>query len=109
MRARRAVLAADGGHCWEKVGKDTSCIGVLVTREYTKAPNRMTHLINQGGIIRNLTPLEVERLNMFPENHTMDEKLSDSKRIFLMGNALVVVIIEKIGRALQDKVDCFGL
>ena len=81
----------------------------IVTREYTKAPNRMTHLISQEGFIRNLTPLEVERLNMFPDDHTMDEKLSDSKRVFLMGNALVVGIIERIGKALQDKVDCFGL
>ena len=81
----------------------------IITREYTKAPNRMTHLINQGGVIRNLTPLEVERLNMFPDNHTMDEKLSDSKRVFLMGNALVVGIIEKIGKTLQNKVDIFGL
>ena len=41
-----------------------------------------------------LTPVELERLNGFPDNHT--ELASDSKRAFFMGNALFRGIVSKI-------------
>ena len=54
--------------------------------------------------IRRLTPIELERLNMFPDNHTAGP--TDAKRAFFMGNALVVGIVDKIGaelvRSLND-------
>jgi DNA (cytosine-5)-methyltransferase 1 len=34
---------------------------------------------------------------MFPDDHTKNELVSDTKRAFLMGNALVVGVVEKIG------------
>ena len=34
---------------------------------------------------------------MFPDNHTKENDISNSKRAFFMGNALVVGIVEKIG------------
>ena len=36
----------------------------IVTRSIQN-PNRMTHIIKQGQTIRNLTPVEIEKLNMF--------------------------------------------
>ena len=48
--------------------------------------------------IRRLTPIELERLNMFPDNHTAGA--TDAKRAFFMGNALVVGIVDKIGAEL---------
>jgi DNA (cytosine-5)-methyltransferase 1 len=42
---------------------------------------------------------------MFPDNHT--EGYSDIKRAFLMGNALVVGVIEKIGKSLASKIKEF--
>mgnify|MGYP003746016265 CR=1 FL=1 len=48
--------------------------------------------------IRRLTPVELERLNMFPDNHT--EGPTDGKRAFFMGNALVVGIVERLGKIL---------
>jgi DNA (cytosine-5)-methyltransferase 1 len=39
---------------------------------------------------------------MFPDNHT--EGASDIKRAFFMGNALVVGVIEKIGKGLIKKI-----
>ena len=39
---------------------------------------------------------------MFPDNHT--EGVSDTKRAFLMGNALVVGVVEKIGKVLADRI-----
>ncbi len=40
-------------------------------------------------------------LNMFPDNHTVG--VSDIRRAFLMGNALVTGIIEKIGASLLNE------
>jgi len=50
--------------------------------------------------IRRLTPIELERLNMFPENHTAGT--TDGKRAFFMGNALVVGIIERLAEFLAQ-------
>jgi DNA (cytosine-5)-methyltransferase 1 len=48
--------------------------------------------------------VELERLNMFPDNHTKHEGVSDTKRAFFMGNALVVGVIEKIGQELGKRI-----
>jgi len=53
---------------------------------------------------RRLSPVELERLNMFPDDHTKYDGVSDTKRAFFMGNALVVGVIEKIGIALKQKI-----
>ena len=37
---------------------------------------------------------------MFPDNHTKLEGITDTKRAFFMGNALVVGVVEKIGKSL---------
>ena len=52
---------------------------------------------------RRLTPLELERLNMFPDNHTLHENTTNSKRAFLMGNALVIGVVEEIGKSLYKQ------
>jgi DNA (cytosine-5)-methyltransferase 1 len=52
--------------------------------------------------VRRLHPIELERLNMMPDNHTLG--LSDSKRAFMMGNALVVGIITRIGEILIEEI-----
>ena len=52
-----------------------------------------------------MIPIELERLNMFPENFTLFEDIKDNKRAFLMGNALVVGIVEKIGTSLSRILD----
>tara|TARA_Y100000310_G_scaffold343193_1_gene449736 strand:+ start:5538 stop:6767 length:1230 start_codon:yes stop_codon:yes gene_type:complete len=76
----------------------------IVTGEGGSSPSRFKHVIKtKSGRLRRLTPIELERLNMFPDNHT--EGVSDIKRAFIMGNALVVGVIEKIGASLISKVD----
>lgn len=74
----------------------------VVTAEIGKSASRMRHLIkHDDGTYRTLFPIETERLNMFPDNWTKisDEKgkqIPDSKRGFMMGNALVVGIIQRL-------------
>ncbi|MGB5499873.1 MAG: DNA (cytosine-5-)-methyltransferase, partial [Maribacter sp.] len=41
----------------------------------------------------------------FPDNHTQLEGISDTKRAFFMGNALVVGVVEHLGRALYGKIN----
>ena len=69
----------------------------IITSEGGKSPSRFKHVIEQNGRYRRLTPVELERLNMFPGDHTNIEGIKSSKRAFLMGNALVVGVVEKIG------------
>lgn len=49
--------------------------------------------------LRRLIPIELERLNGFPDNHTIGA--TDGKRAFFMGNALVVGIVEKIAKQID--------
>ena len=55
------------------------------------------------GRLRRLTPVEMERLNGFPDDWTAG--VSDGRRAFLMGNALVVGLVAKIGSALKSAVE----
>jgi len=77
----------------------------IITGEGGASPSRFKHVIKTTKGYRRLSPVELERLNMFPDNHTKFEGVSDTKRAFFMGNALVVGVIEKIGTALQKKID----
>lgn len=72
----------------------------IITGEGGKSPSRFKHVVQTKKGLRRLSPLELERLNMFPDNHTKFEGISDTKRAFFMGNALVVGVVEKIGAAL---------
>lgn len=79
----------------------------IVTGEGGSSPSRFKHVIKtKSGKLRRLTPLELERLNMFPDNHTKIMKngkvVPDVKRAFIMGNALVVGVIEKLGKSLLN-------
>ena len=75
----------------------------IVTGEGGTSPSRFKHVIlTNSGKYRRLTPIELERINMFPENHTSG--VSDTKRAFLMGNALVVGIVTAIGKELYKRV-----
>ncbi|MFA6536306.1 MAG: DNA (cytosine-5-)-methyltransferase [Candidatus Paceibacterota bacterium] len=79
----------------------------IVTGEGGISPSRFKHVIKtKTGKLRRLTSEELERLNMFPEGHTKfmhNGKITpDTKRAFIMGNALVVGVIEGLGKALIE-------
>lgn len=75
----------------------------IITGEGGKGASRFKHVVKTGsGRYRRLIPLELERLNMFPDNHT--EGATDMRRAFLMGNALVTGIVEKIGLSLVEDI-----
>ena len=73
----------------------------MLTSEGTT--NRSTHILKDKKGIRILTPIECERLNQFPDNWT--NTMSERKRYFMMGNALVCGIINKLGKEISSIID----
>lgn len=75
----------------------------IITGEGGSSPSRFKHIVRtKSGRYRRLMPIELERLNMFPPNHTKEE--SATKRVFFMGNALVVGIVTKLGEELLRRI-----
>lgn len=69
------------------------------------AISRTTHLVEDSKGYRLLTALETERLQGFPDNWTKvklskgeEVAVSDTRRKFFMGNALVVEVVENLGK-----------
>lgn len=75
----------------------------IITGEGGASASRFKHVVlTPSGRYRRLIPLELERLNMFPDNHTCHPNVTDGRRAFLMGNALVCGIVQKIGKSLYE-------
>lgn len=73
----------------------------IITGEGGASASRFKHVIQtESGRYRRLLPIELERLNMFPDNHTYHPEVSDGRRAFLMGNALVCGVVREIGKSL---------
>lgn len=68
--------------------------------------NRSTHVVRdpQTDRLRLLTPVEAERLNGFDDNWT-NSGMPEKFRYFCMGNALVVNLVEKMGKSIKNIVD----
>jgi len=73
----------------------------IITGEGGASASRFKHVVHVNGKYRRLIPIELERLNMFPDNHTAG--VIDTKRAFLMGNALVIGIVERIGKRFLEE------
>jgi DNA (cytosine-5)-methyltransferase 1 len=73
----------------------------MLTSEGNLRPNRIGHIIpvdESRNLYRVLTPVEAERLNGFDDGWT--EGMPEGWRYFCMGNALVVGLVEQMGRRL---------
>ena len=80
----------------------------MLTSEGTT--NRSSHIIGvdeEKDIYRILTPVEAERIQMFPDNWTDIESkaMTERRRYFMMGNALVVGVVGRLGNALEEMVE----
>ena len=80
----------------------------ILTGEGGTSPSRFKHIIKTAGGFRRLTPTELERLNGFPDGWTAlgadGKQISDVRRAFFMGNALVVGLIERVGKVLAEDI-----
>ncbi len=79
----------------------------ILTGEGGTTPSRFKHIIKTKNGYRRLTPIELERLNGFPDNWSLlssdGKTVTDAKRAFFMGNALVIGLIEKVGKILAEE------
>lgn len=79
----------------------------MLTSESTT--NRSSHVVKDvvSGELRTLTPVEAERIQMFPDNWTNIESaaMTERRRFFMMGNALVVGVVAKLGNYIKEIVD----
>jgi len=81
----------------------------ILTGEGGTSPSRFKHIIRTKKGYRRLTPVELERLNGFPDGWTENlgdgTKVSDAKRAFMMGNALVIGLVELVGKELAKEIN----
>lgn len=68
--------------------------------------NRSTHIIpdKETGKLRLITPIEAERLQGFPDNWT-DTGMPERRRYFMMGNALVTNVINRLEPQLKSIIE----
>lgn len=68
--------------------------------------SRSTHVVEDYNTkkLRLLTPIECERIDGFPDDWT-NTGMTDKKRYFMMGNALVVQVIKKIGIEIEKIIE----
>ena len=75
----------------------------ILTGEGGTTPSRFKHVIRtKKGRLRRLVPVELERLNGFPDGWT-DIGMPDGRRAFCMGNALVVDLVRRVGDELATR------
>jgi len=79
----------------------------VLTSEGNATASRFTHTVAYKRGVRRLLPVELERLSGFPDNWTKTGEtlgaMSNARRAFFIGNALVVDIVEKIGHELAKR------
>ena len=79
----------------------------VLTGEGGTSPSRFKHIIKRPRGYRRLVPVELERLNGFPDNWTQtngNSTIGDARRAFIMGNALVIGLIAKVGEVLAQEI-----
>ena len=83
---------------WDRPGR------TMLTSESTL--NRSTHVVSDPGTgrLRLLTPVEAERLQGFDDEWT-NTGMPDRMRYFCMGNALVVQMITRMGKVLDEIIE----
>lgn len=92
----RTIITSEGG-------ASVSRFKHVICEDCAKAGKKLPHDCAKEGQLRRLFPRELEAMNGFSEGHSRvceQLKISDGRRAFFMGNALVVGVVERILKAL---------
>jgi len=92
----RTIITSEGG-------ASVSRFKHVICDDCAKAGKKLTHDCGKEGQLRRLFPRELEAMNGFSEAHSKaceQLRISDGRRAFFMGNALVVGVVERILKAL---------
>ena len=88
----RTIITSEGG-------ASVSRFKHVICDDCAKAGRKLSHDCGKEGQLRRLFPRELEAMNGFSKSHSEvceQLKISDGRRAFFMGNALVVGVVEKI-------------
>lgn len=105
---RERRVASNGHEYWYSEGSMaypdllTNPSRTILTGEGGTSASRFKHIIEQDGKMRRLTPDELDLLQGFPKGWT-DTGMRDTQRAFCMGNALVVGVVNRIGREIAKE------
>ncbi len=92
----RTIITSEGG-------ASVSRFKHVICDDCARAGKKLPHDCGKEGRLRRLFPREREAMNGFSETHSKvceQLKVSDGRRAFFMGNALVVGVVERILKAL---------
>lgn len=81
------------------IGIDNSIYTQVFPTIARKAP-----YIYKDNLFRKLTPIEVERLQGFPDNYTFANGLSNNKRYNLLGNAITTNVLRFLGNQIDSAI-----
>lgn len=80
----------------------------ILTGEGGSTPSRFKHVVRTKRGYRRLVPIELERLSGFPDNWTKQDAagapISDTKRAFFIGNALIVGLVERVAHEIRGRI-----
>jgi DNA (cytosine-5)-methyltransferase 1 len=115
--AKREQRTSKSGHTYEYAeggiaypDKVTEPSRTILTGEGGTSASRFKHVIRtRSGRLRRLVPVELERLQGFPDDWTTTRAdgtaIQEGRRAFFMGNALVIGVVRRIGDELgSDRV-----
>ncbi len=94
--AGRTIITSEGG-------ASVSRFKHVICDDCANAGKKLSHNCAKEGQLRRLFPRELEAMNGFSEAHSKaceQLRISDGRRAFFMGNALVVGVVERILKAL---------
>lgn len=92
----RTIITSEGG-------ASVSRFKHVICDDCARAGRKLDHDCGKQGRLRRLFPRELEAMNGFSGRHSEacgKLKISDGRRAFFMGNALVVGVVERILKAL---------
>lgn len=76
----------------------------IITSEGGRTPSRFKHVVETpSGRFRRLVPVELEQLSGFSKKHTDLPGLTDARRAFFIGNALVTGIVKKLATTIAKE------
>ncbi len=116
--ASRTILTGEGGTSPSrfKLAVQQEVPADLVADLPSTVRDALWEVEGGGGILyRRVTPRELERLDMFPDDWTRwtDEaagiEMSNGRRAFCTGNALVIGIVERIGNEVARRATATGV
>jgi DNA (cytosine-5)-methyltransferase 1 len=80
--------------------------GIQENRTHTLDASGSTHTVATEKLVRRLTPIEVERLQGFPDDYTSipwrGKTAPDSRRYKAMGNSMAVPVMRWLGQRIAD-------